>query len=131
MKKLILLVVILATLVGCSKSDDNNQGPDSPYKNSLIGTWVATNYNDVILNSNPLLYTTLNVITFEANGSYLGTGLFGDDSGTYTLSGNRVKTYVDGKLYTTYEITSLKDDIVEAKMTNSSRSANIKAKKFK
>lgn len=130
MKKLVLLFIAVATLARCSKSDNDKNEPESPYKNTIVASWLLIHYDGDPVSSDLKQLTVINRITFRADGSYSEDGQFGYSSGIYTLSGNTVKTYVDGKLYATYEITSLKDDIVEAKMTNSLRSVTIKFKKM-
>lgn len=127
-KYLFVLAVATATILGCGK--DGEIGPESPYKSSIVGTWELTHFNGISVASMPDVFTKTTTITFGNDGSYLGRGIFGDGSGTYVLTGSTVKTYIDGELYHTYEIISLSGNVVEAKMTDSSSTATIKAKRI-
>src|SRR5690606_4017732 len=127
-KQLLILFVSVATLVGCGK--DGEKEPESPYKSSIVGTWELTHFNGASVESMPEVFNQTTTITFGSNGSYSGKGVFGNGSGTYELSGSTARTYIDGELYHTYEIISLSGDVVVAKMTDSSSSATIKAKKI-
>lgn len=127
MKKYLMLFVVVATLIGCSKDEKE---PESPYKTSIVGTWELTHFNGSAVSSMPEVFNRETTITFGSNGSYSGQGIFGNGSGTYSLSGSIAKTYIDGELYHTYDVISIKDNVVEAKMTDASSTATIKAKKI-
>ena len=46
-------------------------------------------------------------ITFNSDGTYRGEGYLGNGSGTYSLHGKTITTYVDGKVYLTYTVKDL------------------------
>lgn len=123
-----MLFVVVAALVGCGKDGDTSD-QESPYKSSIVGTWELTHFNGTPVSALPDVFSRTTTITFGADGSYSGGGVFGSGSGTYVLEGSVAKTYIDGELYHTYEIVSLSGDVVEAKMTDASGTATIKAKK--
>lgn len=131
MRNIIILFLAITTLVGCSKDKDGDQLVDNPYKTKVIGTWELTHFNQIPITSLPEVFNKPTTITFTTSGSYSSEGAFGSESGTYTISGNIVKTYVDNELFISYEIISLKDGIAEAKMIDSSSSIVVKAKKVK
>ena len=42
--------------------------------------------------------------------------MYGNGSGTYTVKGNTITTYVNGEVYIVYTLISLKDDVAELKL---------------
>ena len=62
-------------------------------------------------------------ISFSTDGTYYGTGYFGNGSGTYEAHGKTIKTYVEGKLFYTYTIHSLSGNVAEITMTDSKGSS--------
>jgi len=122
-----ILALVIIGLSSCGKDDNNT--PDSPYKDSIVGTWELTHFDGVDVSTMPEVFTRTTTITFGSEGHYSGQGVLGDGTGTYTLEGSTIKTYIDGELFITYEIKSLANNIVEATMTDSSGSVMIKTKK--
>lgn len=113
MKKMLSMMLIIASLVGfssCSKDDED--GFDYPME-TLYGTWEGT---DVYIGGKwyditSYWYSDFQFsITFYNNGKYYGRGYFGNGSGTYTATGNTIKTYVNGEPYYEYEVISLNND---------------------
>lgn len=134
MKRILLLASIFAlsltTLTSCSSDDDSSiENVNSQYKDAIIGTWKMTEVNGVKVENLNLPQIKNTTITFEKNGNYSGKGYFGDGSGTYTLSGNIVKTYIDKELYWTYTIESIENNIVTATVSDETGTLKIKAKK--
>ena len=41
MKKILLLLMLTVTALGCSGDDDNNNGVRNPYTGSVVGTWTT------------------------------------------------------------------------------------------
>ena len=55
--------------------------------------------------------------TFNSDGTYSGSGYFGNGSGTYTAKGNTITTFVSGQVYIVYTVLSLNGSTAELKMT--------------
>lgn len=111
----IMLGAILSIGVySCSKDDD---GDDFNYPlESLYGTWKISQvkmseFGTYI--SWPMRATTA---TFNNDGTYSGSGYFGNGTGTYTAKGNTITTYVNGKIYIVYTVISLNGNTAELKM---------------
>lgn len=113
MKKMLSMMLIMASFVCFTAcSEDEEEGFKYPME-TLYGTWEGT---DVYLNGKwyditSYWYSEMQFsITFYRDGKYYGKGYFGNGSGTYTASGNTIKTYVNGKPYYEYEVKSLRDN---------------------
>ncbi len=118
---------MMVFIPSCSKDDDE---PDD-IKSQMIGTWDATavKFSDsdwVDITNYPSMALS---ITFNKDGSYSGRGALGNGSGTYTVSGRTIKTYVDGELYGTYYVKTVSGDYAELTLTMGSSSMEIKAKR--
>lgn len=131
MKKVFSLMLLLATImVSFTACSDDKDEPDD-IKSQIIGTWDATSvkFSDtdwVDITSRPSLALS---ITFNSDGSYYGHGALGNGSGTYTVTGKTIKTYVDGELYGTYYVKSLSGKNAELSLTMGSSSMEIRAVK--
>lgn len=123
---LITLLVMSFAFISCSSDDDDDSSFD---KSLIVGTWEMT---EVKLSQSgtymdwPYRKT---YASFKADGSYFGSGYFGTGSGTWSIKGNRLNTYVDGELYASYEIISANSTTAEMKMTLGDESIWIKCKK--
>lgn len=111
-----LTVMILSLgFVSCSSDDDDDDFNFS--KESLYGTWrmseVKMSENGTYI-SWPMRATSA---TFNSDGTYSGSGYFGNGSGTYTAKGNTITTYVSGQVYIVYTVLSLSGSTAELKMT--------------
>ena len=131
MKKLFSLMLLLATVMmmlpACS---DDKDDPDS-IESQMIGTWDATEIRFsggswIDISNRPSLAMS---VTFNKDGSYSGRGALGNGSGTYTVSGNNIETYVDGELYATYYVRSIEGNHAELRLTMGSDSMEIRAVK--
>lgn len=120
MKRLLFAVMAIAAVVftGCSKDDEGGFDYD---KNQVYGTWRVTHvdlgegYVDVV----GTIYEDVfdpTYITFNSNGTFSTHGYFGAASGTYTMKGKTITTYLDGEELFGYDILSLSGDIGEAEM---------------
>ena len=124
---LLTLVVASFAFISCSSDDDSDNGTYD--KSQIVGTWDMT---EVKLSQTgtymdwPYRKT---YASFKADGSYYGSGYFGTGSGTWSIKGNKLNTYVDGELYATYEILSANSTTAEMKMTLGDDSIWIKCKK--
>ncbi len=130
MKKLLFLALLSASIAGsfisCSK--DKQEVVVNPYESQIAGTWELTHFDGMSVGSISGFKTTR--ITFSSGGKYSGSGQFGNGEGTYKLDGKVVTTFVDGKQYHKYEIISISNGIAELKMSDSSGTVVIKAKKI-
>lgn len=123
---LLLLIATVSFLPSCSSDDDE---PDS-IQSQMIGTWDATavRFNGDSDWTDITKYPTMALsITFNKDGSYSGRGALGNGSGTYTVSGKTIKTYVDGELYGTYYVKTVSGNYAELSLTMGSSSMEIKA----
>lgn len=111
-----LMVAVLSVGFASCSSDDDDDDFNYP-KESLYGTWkmseVKMSENDSYI-SWPMKTTTA---TFNSDGTYSGSGYFGNGSGTYTAKGNTITTYVSGQVYIVYNVLSLSGSTAELKMT--------------
>lgn len=124
---MLLLATFMVFLPACT--DDKDEPED--IKTQMIGTWDATSvkFSDsdwVDITNYPSMALS---ITFNKDGSYSGRGALGNGSGTYTVSGRTIKTYVGGELYGTYYVNSISGNKAELKLTMGSTSMDIRATK--
>ena len=124
---MLLLATMMVFLPSCSKDDDEPED----IKTQMIGTWDATSvkFSDsdwVDITNYPSMALS---ITFNKDGSYSGRGALGNGSGTYTVSGRTIKTYVGEELYGTYYVNSISGNKAELKLTMGSTSMDIRATK--
>lgn len=132
MKKLFSLMLLLATFAFILPScKDDKDEPDTDIKKEMIGTWDATavKFSDsdwVDITSRPSLALS---ITFKSDNTFSGRGALGNGSGTYTVSGKTIKTYVDGELYATYYVKEVRGNYSELTITMGNSSMDIKATK--
>lgn len=134
MKKILLLLAIVLPLVfaGCSKDDKD---PAFDYEISLLhGKWRVTHvmqsdgeYLDVTTSLAERVFKPT-YATFNADGSYTGTGEFGDGSGTFKAIGKTITTYVNGSEYLKYDVVSLNGTNAELTMRETGQSATLKIK---
>ncbi len=131
MKKHRLLILMMASAVllfaSCGKDE-------SPYKDKMIGTWdgiavkLSSGWVDITSSYHHDFQFS---ITFHDDGTYYGTGYFGNGSGTYTINDNTIFTYVNGAEYYRYDIYSVSGNEAHLKMysNRNSSSLEIKARK--
>lgn len=128
MKKYLFLVLTLLVtsfaFISCSSDDNDNQ-----YDNAIVGTWKLTQVKTSQSESYMDWPFKSTYASFQSDGTYYGSGYFGTGSGTWSIKGNTVKTYVDGELYVTYEILSLTSTTSELKMSNGDGAIWIKCQK--
>lgn len=131
MKRILLLfaAVVCVAFVGCSK-DDGNDG--FKYGDAIYGTWDVTHVKSDgswIDITSPLFSKYQASATFNADGTYSGSGYFGTGSGTYKASGNTIVCYISGSEYARYDVRSLSDNVAEMTMTMAGSSVDIRCKK--
>lgn len=123
---MLLLIATHSFLPSCS-SDDNEPGN---IQSQMIGTWYATavklsgedDWTDITKYPSMALS-----ITFNKDGNYYGRGALGDGSGSYTVSGKTIKTYVGGELYGTYYVKTVSGNYAELTLTMGNSTMEIKA----
>lgn len=105
---MLILSTMFIALPSCS---DDKDEPDGDIKTNIIGTWegTAVNFDGQWIDITQYPYSSVLGFsaTFYENGSYYGSGAFGNGSGTYKIKGSTVETYVGGKLYLTYKVKSM------------------------
>ena len=113
----------------CSKDDDDSFA--YPME-QLYGKWKAVEikvdgrWYDVT----KYPYTRFGMdITFYENGKFYGSGYLGNGSGTYTVSGKTITTYVSGKEYAVYTVNSLNGNEADLTLRMGSETLQMKAKK--
>lgn len=109
---IIMVAVMSAGFVSCSDDEDEVGIP----LESLYGTWNISEIK--VLESTPYYPREFakTSATFNSDGTYQGKGVYGNGSGTYTVNGNTITTYVDDEVYIVYTLISLKDDVAELKL---------------
>ena len=122
---LLILVVTSFAFVSCSSDDDD----DNQYTSAIVGTWKLTEVRMSETGSYITWPFKTTYASFKSDGTYYGSGYFETGSGTWSLKGNTIKTYVDGKLYVSYDILSVTSTEAELKMTADDASLWIKCKK--
>ena len=121
---LLTLVVATVAFVSCSNDDDDNQ-----YNSDIVGTWKITEVKMSQSGSYIAWPFKTTYATFKSDGTYYGSGYFGNGSGTWSIKGNTVNTYVGGELYASYEIISVTSTTSELKMSMDGETIWIKCKK--
>ena len=121
---LLTLVVATVAFVSCSNDDDDNQ-----YNSDIVGTWKITEVKMSQSGSYIDWPFKTTYATFKSDGTYYGSGYFGNGSGTWSIKGNTLNTYVGGELYASYEIISVTSTTSELKMSMDGESIWIKCKK--
>ena len=123
----LLMCIASIVFVSCEKDEDNTFST-----NQIIGTCATTQGyvggERIDIPSFSDMYATM---TFYEDGRYYGDNeLFGSGWGTYTLNGNTLTTYFEGKLFYTYTIKSLTDTSAEVTMAYKGANIAIRLKKL-
>ena len=121
---LLTLVVATVAFVSCSNDDDDNQ-----YNSDIVGTWKITEVKTSQSGSYIAWPFKTTYASFKSDGTYYGSGYFGNGSGTWSIKGNTLNTYVGGELYASYEIITVTSTTSELKMSMDGESIWIKCKK--
>ena len=120
---LLTLVVTSFAFVSCSDDDDNQ------YNSAIVGTWKITAVKTSQSGSYIGWPFETTYASFKSDGTYYGSGYFGTGSGTWSIKGNTINTYVGGELYVSYEIISVTSTTSELKMSVGGHAIGIKCKK--
>ncbi len=127
MKKILLFVLcLIASLAfnACQKGDTW----DFNYPKEVLcgGTWQGSEYlldGKWIDITRPAYKDLQFSIRFNTDGTYYGTGYFGNGSGTYDAHGKTIRTYVDGSLFYTYTVHSMEGNVAEITMSGKAGSS--------
>lgn len=122
---LFILVVTSCAFISCNSDDDE----DNQYKSAIVGTWKITKVKTSQSGSYIDWPFKTTYASFKSDGTYNGAGYFGTGSGTWSIDGNTVNTYVGGKLYASYEIISVTSITSELKMSMGNDTVWIKCTK--
>ena len=122
----LMLTLVVATFacVSCSNEDDDNQ-----QNSDIVNTWKITEVKTSQSGSYIDWPFKTTYATFKSDGTYYGSGYFGNGSGTWSIKGNTLNTYVGGELYASYEIITVTSTTAELKMSMDGESIWIKCKK--
>ena len=112
----IMFVGFLCVNTSSCSSDKDEESFNYPME-SLYGTWKISEYKTTESGSYTSWQLKTTTATFNSNGTYSGSGYFGNGSGTYTTKGNTLTTYVNGNVYIVYTVLSLSGSTAELKMT--------------
>ena len=133
MKKLTIMMLLAAfftlCVTSCSKDDDDSFA--YPME-QLYGKWktVEIKVDGRWYDVTKYPYTRFGMdITFYENGKFYGSGYLGNGSGTYTVSGKTITTYVSGKEYAVYTVNSLNGNEADLTLRMGSETLQMKAKK--
>ena len=132
MKKLTFMMLLAAfftlCVTSCSKDDDDSFA--YPME-QLYGKWKAVEIkvDGKLYDVTKYPYTRFGMdITFYDNGKFYGSGYLGNGSGTYTVSGKTITTYVSGKEYAVYTVNSLNGNEADLTLRMGSETLQMKAK---
>jgi len=135
MKKVFSLMLLLATiciaLPSCSDDDD----PDAGVKENIVGTWEGTaakiDGKWIDITRYPYSSRLGFSATFRKDGTYYGKGAFGTGSGTYTIKGKTIETYVDGELYLKYKVNEMTSSTAELTIIEDDDTLDVRVMKTK
>lgn len=132
---MLAVALVACTFSSCSKDDDEPKF-DYPME-TLVGKWRITHVEQ----KDGSMFDVTTAIaekvfkptyaTFNTDGTYSGSGEFGNGSGTFKAIGKTITCYVSGKEYLKYDVLSLSGTQCELKMyeTGSDSSIKIRCKK--
>ncbi len=104
-KAALMMIICVLTIGFSSCSKDNEYTPSGEIATNIVGTWEIEQYNTGEGYHNWLLKTTK--ATFNKNGTYSGSGYFGNGTGTYKIKGSTITCYVEGEKFLIYKVISL------------------------
>lgn len=117
------LPVLFAALCLCFVACGSDSS-DEPSNSDVVGTWVISEVSadNVTYIDWPYERTSA---TFNADGTFSGSGYFGKGSGTWEKKGDTIITYMDGEEYVEYEVLSMTSTTCTLKMSMSGSSLRI------
>jgi heat shock protein HslJ len=143
-----LFLVLTVALIGlcvasCSSSSDNENAVDETTQKSFItnpsfnvsylfGTWKIDKASadggksfvefDEFVKSK-YGFTKSTTATFKRDGTYSGSGYFGDGTGNYTINQNTITTYIGGVEYYSYRVISYSEKTCDLQISSKSSTA--------
>ena len=128
MKKIIIFLSLcfIACVAVCSCQKGDTWDFNYPKEVLCGGTWQGSEYyldGKWIDITTPAFKDLQFTIKFNTDGTYYGTGYFGNGSGTYDAHGNTIRTYVNGDLFYTYTVQSMEGNVAEITMSGKSGSS--------
>lgn len=135
MKKVFSLMLLLATIcIALPSCSDDEDEPDAGIKENIIGTWkgTAAKVDGEWIDITKRPYNELGFsATFYDDGTYYGKGAFGTGSGTYTIKGKTIETYVNGKLYLKYNVKEITGTTAELTIIEDDDTLDVRVRKTK
>lgn len=111
-----MAVICAVTFMGCEKDEQESFKFDIE---NLYGTWqgiaIQSNGEWIDITQPPHTNLAFSVVFYE-NGTYSGSGYFGNGSGTYKAEGDMIYTYIDGEELYRYKVHSISNGIAEVSM---------------
>lgn len=111
-----MAVICAVTFTGCEKDEQESFKFDIE---NLYGTWqgiaIQSNGEWIDITQPPHTNLAFSVVFYE-NGTYSGSGYFGNGSGTYKAEGDMIYTYIDGEELYRYKVHSISNGIAEVSM---------------
>lgn len=104
-KAAVMMTICVLTLGLSSCSKDNEYTPDREIATNIVGTWEIEQYDTGEGYKNWILQTTQ--ATFNEDGTYSGSGHFGNGTGTYKIKGSTITCYVSGEKFLVYKVITL------------------------
>ena len=101
------MVLSATSFVACS-SDDNDNDNNSELASMIVGKWriiqVEQKDGSMFDVTSSIAETVFEptYATFISDGTYSGSGYFGNGYGTYKVNDNKIYTYVNGEEYIIY-----------------------------
>lgn len=81
----------------------------------MAGIAIQSNGEWIDITQPPHTNLAFSVVFYE-NGTYSGSGYFGNGSGTYKAEGDMIYTYIDGEELYRYKVHSISNGIAEVSM---------------
>lgn len=104
--KATMMMAVCVLAIGFSScTKDNEYSSSDEIATNIIGTWEIEQY-DGDDGYEPWTYKTTSA-TFHKDGTYSGSGQFGNGSGTYKIKGNTITCYVNGEKFLVYKVINL------------------------
>lgn len=122
---MLLFATIMFALPGCSSDDDDS---NNEIKENIVGTWKAkeVKIDNSWIDVTKYPYTKFGMqATFYNDGTYYGSGYFGNGSGTYKIKGQTIETYIEGELYFSYKVKTMTNSAAEVTMSEPGSSSTL------
>lgn len=104
-KALLLITICMFSISFSSCTKDNEYSQNREIAENIVGTWKIEQADTGDGFETWTNQTTS--ATFNEDGTYSGSGLFGNGTGTYKLKGNTITCYVSGDVFLVYKVITL------------------------